>query len=64
MSTTKLEDFCQNPPFAISLPSLETYSYPTGDVAINPDYGTFSKINHIAISYINFHILIAYVDPT
>ena len=46
-STTKLEDFCQNPHFAISLPSLENYSYPTDQVAINPDYGTFSKINHI-----------------
>ena len=46
-STTKLEALHLKPHFLISLPSLETYSDPTDYVAINPDYGTFSKTNHI-----------------
>ena len=47
-SATKLKDFCQNPPFAISLSSmLMGVNYPTDYVAINPDYGTFLKSIYI-----------------
>ena len=63
-SAIKLVVFNQNPHFIFSLPSLETYSYPTDYVAINPRYGTFLKSIYIGSQTIKIKLSIIYIDHT